>query len=367
MIESNKSESDVGDLGDNDINILENNQFNNTNDAQEQGYFYNISSPETIARVSEKEKEFERAKELIDPDGYINVDNITIAENIGKKVILVDFWTYSCINCQRTLPYLRELNDKYSDKGLLIVGVHTPEFNFEKEYDNVARAVEKFGVNWPVVQDNDKKTFRSYNNKYWPRKYLIDIDGFIVYDHIGEGAYRETEIEVRKLLEERNEVLGIDEKIGTDNIDISAQAPDFTKIGTKELYFGSNFAKENQFGNPEGRMPGENVDYSLPDESEIEENKFYLEGTWYNGIDGMKLISNRGKIVLIYNAKNVNLVAGSSIAVNADIMKDGKLERSIAINHPSLYNLIEGEEYGTHKVEIEFKSPGVEVNTFTFG
>jgi len=157
-------------------------------------------------RVLMKEAEYPRALEIVDPEGYINVDNITLSEHIGKKVILIDFWTYSCINCQRTFPYLRAWHEKYD--GLLIVGVHTPEFNFEKEYENVVDATERFGITWPVVQDNDKQTWRAYQNRFWPRKYLIDIDGFIRYDHIGEGAHEETERKIQELLKERRQVSG---------------------------------------------------------------------------------------------------------------------------------------------------------------
>lgn len=144
-------------------------------------------------RIAEKAKKYERAKEISTPDAFINTDGIGVAEFIGKKVVLIDFWTYSCINCQRTLPYLNSWHQEYSDKGLVILGIHTPEFEFEKEYANVLRATEKFGVDYPVILDNDFSTWTAYENRYWPRKYLIDIDGFIVYDHIGEGSYDETE------------------------------------------------------------------------------------------------------------------------------------------------------------------------------
>ena len=158
-------------------------------------------------RIENKSKDYKKAIELVSPDGYINVDNITIKELIGKKVILVDFWTYSCVNCQRTLPFLTRWYDKYEGEGLEIIGVHTPEFKFEQDYNNVLRATQKWNVKYPVVQDNSYKTWQAYENRYWPRKYIIDIDGFIVYDHIGEGAYEETEKKIQELLKERAKVL----------------------------------------------------------------------------------------------------------------------------------------------------------------
>jgi len=185
----------------------------------------------------EKEKIYEPAKEITTPDGFINTEGITIGDLVGKQVILVDFWTYSCINCQRTLPHLNEWHEKYGDKGLTIIGVHTPEFEFEKEYANVLAAVEKFGVKYPVVLDNDYSTWTAYENRYWPRKYLIDIDGYIVYDHIGEGGYAETEQKIVDLLNERARVLG---EGGIVMADGSAEDDDLSRVGSPEVYFGSS-------------------------------------------------------------------------------------------------------------------------------
>ena len=158
-----------------------------------------ISSP-----AQDKPQRYQLAKEITTPDGFINTDGkpITINSLIGKKVILVDFWTYSCINCQRTTPYLNTWYEKYKEKGFVIIGVHTPEFEFEKDYNNVKAAVEKAGIKFPIVLDNDYSTWAAYQNRYWPRRYLIDIDGYIVYDHIGEGAYEETEEKIKQALAE---------------------------------------------------------------------------------------------------------------------------------------------------------------------
>src|SRR3989338_2998501 len=152
-----------------------------------------VSRSEYLSR-EEKSKQYQLAKEITTPDGFINTDDKPIILNdlIGKKVILMDFWTYSCINCQRTTPYLNSWYEKYKDAGLEIIGMHTPEFDFEKKYENVEKAVKQFGIKYPVVLDNDRATWQAYKNYYWPHKYLIDIDGFIIYDHIGEGGYAET-------------------------------------------------------------------------------------------------------------------------------------------------------------------------------
>lgn len=151
---------------------------------------------------------FPKAKEIVNPTGFINVDNITISGLIGKKVILVDFWTFLCINCQNTLPYLKSWYAKYKDHGLVIIGVHTPELPPERDPENVKAAVERLGIEYPVVLDNNYATWNAYNNHYWPAMYLIDINGYIVYTHIGEGAYPETEQTIQRFLQERTNVIG---------------------------------------------------------------------------------------------------------------------------------------------------------------
>lgn len=171
----------------------------------------------TVLDIGEKEKLYPVAKEISTPDGFINTGQnldgsakpISIGEFVGKKVVLVDFWTYSCINCQRTTPYLNAWYQKYKDEGLVIIGLHTPEFEFEKIYENVLEATKSMEIKYPVVLDNDYSTWHAYRNRFWPRKYLIDINGYIVYDHIGEGKYEETEKRIQEALAERKVVLGI--------------------------------------------------------------------------------------------------------------------------------------------------------------
>ena len=149
--------------------------------------------------------------EIVNPSGFVNTNNapVTIGEYIGKKVILLNVLTYSCSNCQATFPYVNTWYDKYEDDGLIVIGLHTPEFAFEKDKANVEAAMLKFGIKYPIVMDNDYATWTAYGNRYWPRKYLIDIHGNIIYDHIGEGAYEETEAEILKALIERKNILDV--------------------------------------------------------------------------------------------------------------------------------------------------------------
>ena len=304
------------------------------------------------------------APELAGISGYINTDNITISELVGKKVILIDVWTYSCINCQRTLPYLTSWYDKYKDSGLEIIGVHSPEFSFEKKYENVQRAVEKWNINYPVVLDNDHHTWKALMNRYWPHKYLVDIDGYIVWDHIGEGGYAEAEKKIQELLAERMERLGIQDKISTEISEVEAPKPEFRKIRTPEIYLGFAFTRGN-FGNEEGLPPEEEITYQIP--SKLSQNDVYLEGTWFVDKDHVRLVSETGKMVLKYNTKSVNIVAsgdpGSDIVVSVDDQEIGKYK----VVEDDLYNVVEGDKYDKHTLEIEIYGSNFKVYAFTFG
>ena len=297
--------------------------------------------------------QYDTAKEITSPDGFINVDSISINELIGKKVILVDFWTYSCINCQRTIPYLNAWHEKYKDKGLVIIGVHTPEFKFEQKYENVASAVEQYGIKYPVVLDNDYSTWRAYKNNYWPRKYLIDMAGFIVYDHIGEGGYDETEKKIQELL-------GINEEMAkpqaVEEVDLSVQR-------SPEIYFGSD--RNNYLGNGKSHTPGlQHIEASTG----IKTNILYLEGEWNFTEEFAENKSSGAKIIFRYKARKVFFVASSENAVNATILRDGlPYGAPILIQKDSLYRLIEDSEPGEHTLEIIIEDPGLKAFTFTFG
>lgn len=156
-------------------------------------------------RVERKEAEFPRAAEITAPTGFVNTEGISIGENLGERVVLVEFWTYSCYNCQNVQPHVNSWHEEYADDGLLVIGVHRPEFEFEKERASVEEAVRQAGIEYPVVLDNDSATWDAYDNRYWPAWYLVDAEGFVRYRHFGEGAYEETEEKIRELLLEKEE------------------------------------------------------------------------------------------------------------------------------------------------------------------
>ena len=310
-------------------------------------------------RVVKKAERYERAKEITTPDGFINVENIAIENLVGKQVILVDFWTYSCINCQRTTPYLNAWYDTYRDQGLEIIGIHTPEFMFEQEYENVAAAVEQFGIEFPVVLDNDFSTWRAYENRYWPRKYLIDIDGFIVYDHIGEGGYEETEEMIQALLAERATVLGEELIMPQRTSDVAAIDVDFSQVESPEIYFGAN--RNEHLGNGEQGVVGDQL---LAYVDKEEKNTLYLNGPWQIEKEYATASAESG-VRFSFEAKYMYMVASGDATVR--ILIDGEDQGTIRVTDEALYQLAELEDYGRHTMEIIIESGSIDVYTFTFG
>lgn len=325
--------------------------------------------------IMKKEKEYDRYAEIVLPSGYINTDGkpLSIGELVGKKVILVDFWTYSCINCQRTLPYLTSWYAKYKNAGLEIVSIHTPEFAFEKVRENVEKAAQGFGVTYPIVQDNDYGTWRAYRNNYWPRKYLIDIDGFVVYDHIGEGAYDVTENKILELLAERAERLGGNAPTASVG-GVEAETVDATKPRTPEIYFGA--WRNELLGNGTKYKEGEQ---SLTIPLFKYSNVFYLGGTWNIAREFVINTTGGARITLPYQAQKVFMVARADSPVRAKILIDGAIiplsmrgadideNGYVTFQEDRLYRLVESETWGQHTIEIFIETPGLEAYTFTFG
>lgn len=313
--------------------------------------------------VEQKRLKYKKVPELSSIDGYVNTEGkpITLAELKGK-VVLLDIWTYSCINCQRTLPYINKWYEKYKDQGLVVVGLHTPEFAFEKIQSNVEKAVEKFGIKYPVVLDNDYSTWSELGNQYWPRKYLIDIDGYIVYDHIGEGNYEETEKAIQEALKERASRMGMEDKVSTTITNPLDVIPvDSTKVKSPEVYFGSS---RNQYlANGNALRSGEQ-NLSVP--SSVTFNGLYLGGIW-NMTPEYAENKSAGSIVFKYEAKNVYIAAGSVEGVEVEIYKDDVFIKKILIKDETLYPLIQGSDYGKHTLRIVIPKAGLQAFTFTFG
>jgi thiol-disulfide isomerase/thioredoxin len=309
--------------------------------------------------------------EIQNPAGFVNTNDqpIKIADYVGKQVILLDIMTYSCINCQRTFPYVTAWYEKYKDDGLIVIGIHTPEFAFEKDKGNVEKAMKEFGINFPVVLDNDYATWNALGNKYWPRKYLIDINGNIVYDHIGEGAYEETEAKIQELLKERATVLGTADKLG-DEFAASGIIEQKTVVRSPETYFGS--LRNELLANGVGLTSGEQM---LVIPKSLKVNALYLGGAW-NITDEYAESKESSVVQYKYNAKEVYLVAESEAGGTIEVSQDGSpVEVAAGADAPTglasvkesrLYKLIKNPEGNEHTLELRV-SPGVKLFAFTFG
>lgn len=316
------------------------------------------------------------APELIPGGEWFNSKPLTLQELRGK-VVIVDFWTYSCINCQRTFPYLKSWWEKYQDKGLVVIGVHSPEFEFEKNPDNVKKAIEDFGISYPVMQDNDFKTWRAYQNRFWPAKYFIDKDGNIRYTHFGEGAYDESEKVIQQLLEET----------GSDVSGTEINNPEYENYArTPELYLG--YSRIEHLVSPEKMVKDGSANYSAPDR--IPDNKFAFIGGWEvmeeysSAAKGSQLILNfeAKDVFLVMRPKNsaspgkIRLTLDNEIVTNLDLAgKDVKNSEAV-IDSDRLYHLLTipgnsiglgSSEVGRHTLKIEFLDSNTEVYAFTFG
>ena len=310
---------------------------------------------------------YPKAPELTGIAGYINAPpNLTIA-SLRRHVVLVDFWTYTCNNCIRTLPYMNSWNEKYSKDGLVIIGVHSPEFDFEKDYGNVLSAVNQYGIKYPVVLDSDHATWNAYQNQYWPRHYLIDGNGRVRFDHIGEGGYDETEAQIVQLLSEEKKT-----PIPMNTTQADAPSVDFGKITTPEIYFGYSFRRAF-LGNYNPLLEGDELDVSIP-MGQLAENTPYLEGKWKNFADSVVLTSLKGAIEIVFTAKNVNIVAGSENSTALALTLDGKTVNCVdfasgtcAVSGKRLYSLVNLPDYGVHRLRIDAQGAGLQLFTFTFG
>jgi thiol-disulfide isomerase/thioredoxin len=328
------------------------------------------SSRMTIQALAEKNKQEGKqpAIEIADPTGFVNSNPFGLKDIVGKKVILLDFWTYSCINCIRTLPHLTEWYSKYKDQGLEIVGIHTPEFDFEKDYANVKAATEKYGITYPVVLDSNYGTWSAYGNRYWPHHYLIDLSGYIVEDHIGEGGYEETEATIQKLLAERKEILQTTSTIPT-SIGGAGTAPSL--VGSPETYFGAS--RNDYLGNGTKNKEGMQT-FTIP--KTIKANTLYLDGLW--NLKGEYATNTKGgaRIIYTYNARNVFFVGSAEKKVRIKVLRDGVpvatpgsdvKDGYVEIEGSRLYSLVEDQKEGTHTLELQIEDPGLDAYTFTFG
>jgi cytochrome c biogenesis protein CcdA/thiol-disulfide isomerase/thioredoxin len=297
-------------------------------------------------------RDFGEAPQLAGLTNWINSDPLTLRKLRGK-VVLVDFWTYSCINCLRTLPHVKAWYRTYRNRGLVVLGVHTPEFAFEHVPGNVDGAVQRLGIKYPVALDNDYATWNAFQNQYWPAKYLIDRQGHLRYYHPGEGEYDETEARIRTLLGESAEMLPVANRL----VDRTPRTP-----LTPESYLGyERIARSAQF--PEiDRHRDRFFDYEFPPRELVRDELAY-DGTWRVGPE--QIIAGLGaRLRLQFTARKVFLVLGGD--GNVRVLLDGKPQQVVRVNGSRLYTLLSLPKLREGLLELHF-DPGVRGYAFTFG
>ena len=349
-------------------------------------------SPAASARSGDEEL----APELRDIASWINSEPFTLESQRGK-VVLVDFWTYTCVNCIRTLPYLKDWHSKYADRGLVILGVHSPEFEFEELRENVLDAVDEFGIEYAVAQDNDHGTWRAFRNRYWPAKYLIDKDGYIRYTHFGEGAYDETEGWIRDLLAETGADLG-DIRIGSEPPparDPAGRSIDPGQSLTRELYAGydRNYNALVSQTDPPYVLHAEyyeepDADVLYTDPGDHKNHFIFLQGLWRNTAESLvharETEDHEDYMAIKFYANSVNTVMVSADSMpyevrltlddrpleaeeaGADVMFDGDGNSYVLVDESRMYRLVELPEFNGHELKLSSNSQ-MEVFAFTFG
>ena len=327
---------------------------------------------------------------------WINGAPLTIEELRGR-VVLIDFWTYTCINCIRTFPFLKQWHSRYEDDGLVIVGVHTPEFEFEKVYDNVVQATQDEALNWTMAQDNDYITWRRYSNRFWPAKYLIDKDGVVRYTHFGEGGYAETEDVIRQLLAEADpsfldKNLPLPEDQTLDPGYLVARGAEVTRElyggyerGEGDLIYGrGGYVRQAQYYENKDQT----ADFAIP--GELDPHQIYFQGPWHVGPES----STHGRMTedfedylsIVYSATSVNAVLTSDsgepykvrITVNdeylteenkgSDIIIGDDGESYLWVTTPTLYNILANPTYVRREaLKMSSNSSDFGLFAFTFG
>jgi len=305
------------------------------------------------------------APEIIPGGEWFNLENgktkLDLKELRGK-VVVIDFWTYTCINCIRTLPYLKDWYATYKDKGLVIIGVHTPEFEFEKDKNNLAAAIEDYELSYPIVQDNNYATWKVYDNRYWPAKYFIDKDGRIRHTHFGEGKYDESERVIQELLKET----------GAEDVSTDIDNPSYQVYSnTPETYLG--YARIRNFASFEKIAKNKISTYSAP--AALRKNQVAYTGDWLI-MDEYANPQKGAQLKINFEAKEVFLVMRSKdqpgkmkVHVDGEMKYFGEdnINGEVVVESDRLYKLIKLPSATQHILRLEFSDSNIEVFAFTFG
>ena len=308
--------------------------------------------------------------------GWLNSPPLAPA-GLRGKVVLASFWTYTCINWLRQLPYLRAWAAKYSGNGLVVIGVHTPEFPFEHDPGNVRQAVTDMGISYPVALDSDYAIWRAFANHYWPALYFADAQGHIRHHHFGEGEYEQSEMVIQQLLTEAGSGAVDREMVSVTAAGIEAPA-DWGSLRSPENYVG--YERTENFVSAGGLLPGQPYIYAVP--AQLRRNEWALSGDWTIGDEATRLNSSDGRIAYRFHARDLNVVMGPAVpgtAVPFRVLIDGEPpganhgtdvdDRGLGqVAQPRLYQLIrQGGPITDRTFELAFSEPGVQAYAFTFG
>ncbi|HEX6387698.1 MAG TPA: redoxin domain-containing protein [Anaerolineae bacterium] len=331
------------------------------------------------------------------PGEWLNTNQPLTKEQLYGQVVLVDFWDYTCVNCLRTLPYLVQWHQRYADKGLTVVGVHTPEFKFARLRAQIEAAVAEYNLPYPIFLDNDYETWSRFTAKAWPTRYLVDVDGYVRFKRQGEGYYQDTEKAIQVLLRHRD-----------PNVELPDLLPPLRNEDTPgaicyrpapELYAGYQGGGlfGGALGNPEGYTPESPVFYEMPDWELREEGHFYVDGVWRAWPESLAFAGRvGGRVMLPYRAATVNVVLSPSadpvetalelrpsdadpiievrqdghyLAPNnagADVTFKEDGASVVRVTRPRLYQLINNPTYRPHELELKFRATGLALYAFTF-
>jgi thiol-disulfide isomerase/thioredoxin len=283
-------------------------------------------------------------------DSWLNGDPQTIAA-LQNKVILVNFWTYSCFTCVAALPDLNRWSETYKANGLAVIGVHTPQYTFEKVPGNVQSAIDRFQIKYPIALDNSYATWTAYKNQFWPALYLVDRNGRIMYTHYGDGGLKTTEKAIKLLL-------GLE----TDPLSPIAPASDPNQVKSPVIPLG---LKHLDFFANESLPSSQEKKYRLPDSLAV--NTFALDGKWKLDNEKITLTEGFGKIQVKFSAAKVYLKANTKVLMSIKITVDGKTQLPINVEGADTYTLFDSGDYGEHVLEIEIPAGGFEATQFSFG
>ena len=326
--------------------------------------------------------------ELAGVTGWLNSEPLTIAGEIGRgQVVLVDFWTYTCINCIRTLPFVEAWHERYSEHGLTVIGVHTPEFDFEHRAENVQAAIESHGLRYAVAQDNDYATWDAFNNHFWPAKYLVGASGEVVYSHFGEGAYEETELAIRHALQAAGQDLA---GVEPTNLVAAPLDPAATQQ-TAELYAGyqRNYGARGGFAGQAAYYLGPDEVRTYEDDGTRDPSRWYLQGEWRNDAEAVVHARESPDLAdyfaLAFIARSVNVVlssdSGASYKVmieldgrplatdeaGTDVTFDADGRSVVTYDGPRMYGIVELPAHDFHELRLRSASPDLAIHAFTFG